>query len=151
MATRRVIKGVLENFLGTYVSRYSDYDGYRLFGFLVNDLGELRINLLGERVSEPDTPMGVAVLSAVSKFEDQCDKAGLVPSQVRDAWLMIRRLSGLDWGSVNGHWCAGFNLGFSVVAITDDAKRYERNRVEFVAPHNPVVELRSTRAAERGR
>jgi hypothetical protein len=26
-ATRRVIKGVLANFLGTYASRYSDYDG----------------------------------------------------------------------------------------------------------------------------
>ena len=57
MASRRVIKGVLGNFLGTYVSRYSDYDGYWLFGFLVGDLGELRINLLGQSVSDPDTPI----------------------------------------------------------------------------------------------
>ncbi len=34
MATRRAINGVLGNFLGTYVSRYSDYDSYWLFGFI---------------------------------------------------------------------------------------------------------------------
>jgi hypothetical protein len=142
MATRRVIKGVLGNFLGTYVSRYSDYDGYLLFGFLVSDLGELRINLLGESVSEPDTPMGRAVLSAVAKFDDQRQKAGLAPSRVRDAWLMIRRLPGLARGSVNGHSCAGFNVSFLAAARMDDGKRYERDRVVFVAPHDPKVELR---------
>ena len=35
MPTRRVIKSVLHNFLGTYTSRYSDYNGYWLFGFMV--------------------------------------------------------------------------------------------------------------------
>ena len=47
MATRRVIKSVLSNFLGTYVSRYSEYDGYLLFGFLVADFDEL-MNLMGQ-------------------------------------------------------------------------------------------------------
>ncbi len=77
MATRRIIKGVLGNFLGTYVSRYSDYDGYLLFGFLVGDFAELRINLLGQSVADPDSPLGVAVLTAVAKFEDQRAKAHL--------------------------------------------------------------------------
>src|SRR3989442_987351 len=81
------------------------------------DLGEVRINLLGQSVSDLDTPMGVAVLSAVAKFEDQRRKAGLAPSQVRDAWLTIRRLPGLAWGSVNGHSCAGFNLSFLAAAM----------------------------------
>ncbi len=36
---RRIIKAVLDNFLGTYTSRYSDFHGYWLFGFLVKDLG----------------------------------------------------------------------------------------------------------------
>jgi len=30
---------VLKNFLGTYTSRYSDFQGYWLFGFLVPGLG----------------------------------------------------------------------------------------------------------------
>lgn len=37
MARRRVIKSVLHNFLGTYISRYSDFRGYWLFGFLVSN------------------------------------------------------------------------------------------------------------------
>ena len=90
MASRRVIKGVLGNFLGTYVSRYSDYDGYLLFGFLVGELGELRINLLGQSVSDPDSPRGVAVLSAVARFEDQRRKGGLAASRIREASLTMQ-------------------------------------------------------------
>jgi hypothetical protein len=48
MKPRRIIKGVLHNFLGTYTSRYSDYDGYWLFGMLVRDVEELSIDLLPE-------------------------------------------------------------------------------------------------------
>jgi hypothetical protein len=142
MASRRVIKGVLGNFLGTYASRNSDYHGNLLFGFLVGDLGELRINLLEQHVNDPDTPVGVAVWSAAAKFQDQRQKAGLAPTQVRDAWLTIQRLPGLEWGSVNGHSCAGFNLRFLAAATMDDGKRYERERVVFVAPHDSTVELR---------
>ena len=44
MATADVIKSVLRNFLETFASRYTDYDGYWLFGFLVeHDLNELGI------------------------------------------------------------------------------------------------------------
>ncbi len=91
MATRRVINGVLGNFLGTYVSRYSDYNGYLLFGFLVGELGELRFNLLGESVSETSSPKGVAILSAVTKFEDHRRKMDLSRSRIREASLTIRR------------------------------------------------------------
>jgi hypothetical protein len=90
MPTRRVIKGVLGIFLGTYVSRYSDYDGYLLFGFLVSEFQEVRINLLGQSVADPKTPMGVAVLSAVAKFAQQLQRASLPLSRVRNACLTIR-------------------------------------------------------------
>ena len=75
MATRRVIKCVLGNFLGTYTSRYSDFGGYWLFGFLVADLAELQINLLGQDVSDPASPSGVAISSAVAKFDEQREKS----------------------------------------------------------------------------
>jgi hypothetical protein len=150
MATRRVIKGVLENFLSTYVSRYSDYEGYLLFGFLVGDFAELRINLLGQSVSEPLSPMGVVVLSAIAKFEDQRRKAGLADSRIREAFLTIRQLPGSVSGSINGHNCPGFNVSFLAEAVMDDGKRYERDRVVFVAPHQPAVELRSGRVGKLG-
>jgi hypothetical protein len=143
MATRRVIKGALGNFLGTYVSRYSNYNGYLLFGFLVTDLDELRINLLGQEVREPSTPTSAAVSSAVGKFDDQRRKAHLAASQVREAWLTIRKLPGSKQGSVNGHSCSGFNVSFSAEATMDDGKHYEKQRVVFMAPHNAEIESRS--------
>jgi hypothetical protein len=148
MATRRVIKGVLGNFLGTYVSRYSDYDGYLLFGFLVGQLDELRVNLLGQSVSEPLSPLGVAVLTAVTKFEEQRRKAGLAASRIREASLTVRRLPGLVSGSINRQPCSGFNISFRAAAVMDDGKNYERERVVFVAPHQAAVELSSGRAAK---
>ncbi|MEX1097118.1 MAG: hypothetical protein WED34_13805 [Planctomycetales bacterium] len=150
MATRRAIRGVLGNFLGTYTSRYSDLEGYWLFGYLVADLGELRIDLLAPPAGESGSPLGVAVRSATAKFADQLQKAGLERSPIREAWLTIRKLPGPAAGSVNGVRCAGHNVNFSAGAAMEGGRRYERERVVFVAPHNAEVELRSARAAEPG-
>lgn len=149
MATRRVIRGVLGNFLSTYVSRYSDYDGYWLFGFLVGDLGELRIDLMGPTVTDPETPLGLAIRSAAAKFKDQGRKLGLASSQVLEAWLKIQRLPDSVGGSVNGHPCDGYNLSFRAGAVMDGGRRYERQQIVFVARHNAEVELQRA-APDRG-
>ena len=149
MATRRVIKGVLGNFLGTYVSRYSDYEGYWLFGFLIDYPGALRIDLLMPIVGDPNTPLGVAIRSAADKFRDQCRKANLTPALLREAWLTISQLPGSVRGSVNGRPCDGYSLRLATGAVTDNGRKYEREQVVFVARHNAAVELRSTRADER--
>jgi len=146
VATRRVITGVLDNFLGTYVSRNSDFDGYLLFGFLVADLGELRIDLLGQPAEDPRTPAGAAAATAVARFDDQRRKAGLRLSQVHEAWLTIRRLPGPVSGEVNGRPRAGFNVRFAAAAVADNGRRYDRARVAFVAPHDAAAELRSARS-----
>jgi len=139
---------VLWNFLGTYASRYSDYDGYWLFGFLVPDLGELRVDLLERAASDPNTPLELAVQSAAAKFDEQCQKARLAQSQIREAWLAITRLPGFVRGPVNGHTCDGHSLRFAVRAVTDLGRCYEKEQVVFVAPHNAKLERRSTRASE---
>jgi hypothetical protein len=148
MVTRRANRGVLGNFLGTYMSRYSDHDGYWLFGFLVANLDELRIDLLASLTGESNSPLGVAVRSATAKFADQVQMAGLVRAQILEAWLTIRKQPGRAMGSVNGVPCAGHNVSFSAVAMMDTGRRYEWERVVFVAPHNNEIELRSARAAE---
>jgi hypothetical protein len=99
MATRRVIRSVLGNFLGAYTSRYTDYRGYWLFGFLVSDLGELEFNLLSPGTSGPETARVTAEKLAATKFEDQVRKAGLRPSQVREARLRIKRSPEVARGS----------------------------------------------------
>ena len=146
--TRRAIRGVLAAFLGTYVSRYSDYHGYWLFGFLVADLGELRINLLEHPAGESDDPLGLAVQSAVAKFADQLQKAGLVRPQVREAWLTIRKLPRPAVGLVNSVSCTGHDVSFSAMATMAAGRRYEREQIVFVAPHNAEVEARNRRGAE---
>ena len=35
MPSRKMLKGVIRGFLGTYVSRYSEFDGRLLFGFVI--------------------------------------------------------------------------------------------------------------------
>lgn len=145
MSPRRAIRGVLQSFLGTYTSRNADFDGYWLFGFLINDLGELQIDLLTPKVTDSCNTLDVALRSAVGKFEDQMRKAGLERSQVREAWLTIRRLPERAEGSVNGQLCEGYNLSFLAGAVTDCGRRYEIQNIVFVAPHNPEIELRRGR------
>jgi len=147
MATRRVIKSVLSNFLGTYVSRYSEYDGYLLFGFLVADLAELRFNLLRATHDESKTPVGVAATLAAAKFDDQRQKAGLMRPHVSDAWITIRRLPQTPVGVVSGQPCAGFTVSFLAEAKMDNGRRYHCERVAFVAPHSREIERQSARRA----
>jgi hypothetical protein len=141
----KVIKSVLWNFLGSYMSRYSDYCGYWLFGFLVENLGELEFNLLAREAGSRDAPPALAAWLAVRKFEDQLRKAGLELSQVQEARLRISRLPGAIGSLINGHSCSGYKVTLKVIAVMKDGKRYERERQLFVAPHNPEVELRSAR------
>lgn len=146
MSTQRAIKGVLGNFLGTYTSRYSDYNGYWLFGFLVRELDELRIELLPPDDSHPDSPTGVAVQLAVVRFRDQFQKAGLELRQVQEAWLTIRKLPGVATGPVNSRPTEGHSVSFSAEAVMAGGRRYEKQRTVFVAPHDPNAESRCTRS-----
>lgn len=145
MATRRAIKGVLGNFLGTYASRYTDLGGYWLFGYLIDDLTQLRIDLLAETVDSADTPLAIAVRTAAAKFKDQVFKAGLAPSNIREASLTIQKMPGSIAGSVNGHGCEGHNVNFTAEAATDNGARYRHEHIVFVARHDADVERRSAR------
>lgn len=147
MVTRRVIQGVLGNFLGTYMSRYTDFKGYWLFGFLIGDLEGIGIDLLASTFAETVTPLDKAAHWARAKFEDQMRKAGLIEAQVREAWLVLRRLPGSVGGSINNHLCEGYKMSFTVGAVMDNGRRYEREQSVFVAPHNAKFEMQSGRVA----
>src|SRR4051812_17003733 len=105
----RAIKGVLHNFLETYTSRYSDYDGYWLFGMLLGELGQLDIDLLGTGCETSDrTPITAAVQLATTKFKDQIEKAGLSLSHIQEAQLAITKSPDFRDVFVSGHRRAGF-------------------------------------------
>jgi hypothetical protein len=147
MASRKPMKGILQNFLGTYTSRYSDYNGYCLFGMFVSDLDELKINLLTtENIAGESKPMAIARQLAATKFSEQVNKVGLAISQVREAHLTIKKLAALKKGVVNERVTTGHEVQFLAMAVLDNGKTFESKTVEFIAPHNPEVERQSTRA-----
>src|SRR5262249_41036521 len=139
MTSRRVIPGVLHNFLGTFTSRYSDFDGYWLFGFLVENLDTLRIDLLGEIHEDADsTALGFARRLAARRFSEQIAKAGLPKEWVREAYLDISKSSQGKIGVVNGRRCSGYDVKFEAHVVSDLSRAYERTGSIFVAPHDPT-------------
>jgi hypothetical protein len=148
MKPRRIIEGVLHNFLRTYTSRYSDYDGYWLFGLLVRDVGELRIDLLCPSIDAAAPPSVVAAIQlAAQKFREQMEKSGLSVLCAREAQLHIMRLNDLRRDFVNGRMTDGHTVRFVASVVSDRGKTYEDEVSVFVAPHDAKVEARSARGS----
>jgi hypothetical protein len=150
MATRRIIKSVLHNFLGTLSSRYSDWHGYWLFGFVVNDLERLDHDLLIPVAGSPDeTPLAHIRSLATIKFLEQLSKARLDPIHIREATLILERLPERVEVQYNPYTdpytTSGYRVRFMVSAITDLGKVYECEQIVAVAPHDWTHESQSTR------
>jgi hypothetical protein len=145
---RRSIRGVLHSFLGSFTSRYSDYQGYWVFGLFVQDLQEMTIDLLGGTEGVTGSgPLATAVGLARVTFRQQVGKAGLDISRIREARLDLMRSPSDTQGWVNGHVRAGYEIRFTARAVSDLNGIYESTTSIFVAPHDPQIELRSTRGA----
>jgi hypothetical protein len=149
MPTRRVIQSVLRNFLETLISRNSDWRGYWVFGFVINDLDRIDCDpLLPADRSPAETPIEYVRSLATIKFQDQLSKAGLNPIRIREATLLIERLPGNVEVQFYPFTTPGYRLRFRVSALTDLGKAYECEHIVAVAPHNPDRETQSTRVAE---
>lgn len=146
MARRKVLKGVLDNFLGTYTSRNSRYGSYWLFGCLVGDLeGEfnpLEFDLLIRSSSGGDSPLAESGELAAWEFAEQLVKARLDLAQVREARLRITRLGARDCP-----WCSnplsewygrpGYDVSFRATAVAANGRVFECEEVVWVAPLGP--------------
>lgn len=140
MPRRRAIRGLLDNFLGTYTSRYSDYHGYWLFGFLVG-LDPLEFDLLNGGRHPRDSALAMAEHRAVSAFREQAHKAGFTPSSFRQAHITITTLPG-DITSQNHPKRIGHHVRLVATAVSEYGRTYEAKRAIFAAPHNPRLEWR---------
>jgi hypothetical protein len=147
MATRRIIKSVLHNFLGTLTSRYSNWHGYWLFGFIVNDLERLDYDLLIPAAGSPaETPLAHLRSLATIKFQEQLSKARLDPIHIREATLILERLPGsVEVQFHHPYTTSGYRVRFMVSAITDSGKVYECEQIIAVAPHDWTHEFQSSR------
>jgi hypothetical protein len=66
---------------------------------------------------------------------------------VREARVTVARATIPIQGPVNGHLVSGYDTTVTVTALSDLGVVYTRTATIFVAPHDPRIELRSTRAA----
>jgi hypothetical protein len=146
MASRKAIKSVLHNFLGTYTSRYSEYDGYWLFGFLVDDMIQVKIDLIDMISKRTETAqMDIAIKLAIRLFSEQVKKAGLAISCIQQAQLDIKKLDETITVIINEQECYGYKLNFKATAVSNLGKAYEHEKSIFVTSHNPWAERRSAR------
>ena len=147
MPRRRCIKGILCGFLGHFASRYSDYEGYWLFGLLITDHAETTIDLLGSTAASAGAgPLAAASRLAKVAFREQVAELGLEISRVREAHVGLVRSSTTARGHVNGRMTDGYDLTLIATAVSDLGTAYQSTTSIFVAPHNPEVEQRSARA-----
>ncbi|QIF03516.1 hypothetical protein [Roseimicrobium sp. ORNL1] len=143
MPSRRVIAGVLHNFLGTFTSRNSDFGGYWLFGFLVSEAEPHVFDLLGEAAVDEASPAAVfAHRLAAQQFAEQMAKVGLPRDRIREACVVITRTR---IGVINDCGRSCYELRFRADAVDDLSTAYERKVSILVAPHDPAIEGRSAR------
>lgn len=146
MKVRRHIPAVLHNFLESFASRNSDYRGYWLFGFLVSDILPVTIDLLHwEQRGTSGGALAGAGREACEKFRQQVKKAGIPLQLITSAALTITKVSHPKPGEVNGYIMSGYDVSVAIEATTDQSKTYWSEKLIFVAPHDPDVELRSSR------
>jgi hypothetical protein len=146
MPGRRSINGVLCGFLGTYTSRYSDFDGYWVFGFLVAEVVDVKFNLLGDGTMSVASPLAFAEALAKARFSEQMGKAALPFDWLAEASLEIARSTAPTRGLINGVVGPGFDVTFVARVVSDLGTVYRRTASAFVAPHDPLREQQSRRA-----
>jgi len=142
------MRSVLRGFLGTYISRYSDYRGYWLHGQLPSGLLECTIDLLGSAPVR-DGPTEAARHLAVRRFAEQLHKSGLTLEVVREATLQIARVAEVIKGRQGDFVADGHMVRFSARSVMDDGRVYQDECTVFVAPHDPEKETRRLEA-DRG-
>jgi hypothetical protein len=118
-----------------------------VFGFLVEGMDSLRIDLLAHITENADsTPLIFARRLAAQKFSEQIAKAVLSRERFREAYLDISKSPKSTLGLVNGRSSSGYDMRFQAHVVTDLGKAYDSTASIFVAPHDPRVESRSTGA-----
>ena len=130
MPSRKLLKNVIRGFLGTYVSRNSDFNGALLFGDVIDHLTVDEINLT-ESAPTPPSMTAEHALTALArfKFHDQLFKVGLPLSVVQSATLTIRKC--------DPSATCGSDLLFTVRVETDRGRVYEDGVREFIYPNRP--------------
>ncbi len=141
---RGAIKSLLEGFLGTYTSRYTRWQGYWLFGFIVEDMHGTCFELLEQPDIQEVSPMATAASIARSNFRAQLARNGVPEARVLTARLEIVRVANpRHWFAIGMLPKQGHEFLFTVNVQTDSTTTHQRSRSVLIAPHDPNVERAS--------
>lgn len=145
MVGRGALRSVLHNFLDTLSSRYSDLDGYWIWGQVIDDLPE-EIDLLAGASLESSAAAALRRL-ACERFAEQLGKHRIAPDRLRAAALQLARAAGAC-ALVNGEARAGYEVTLTASVAWERGSLTET--ISFcVAPHDPQLESRRA-PAQRG-
>lgn len=141
MPSSRVLRGVMGNVLGSYLSRNSTFDGYWLFGFLVPELEELEVDLLAP-VASGDSPTAQAAKLAQSVFREQLAKAGYPLADITRAMLGLSKNEPMQVAHED-RLGDGWRVVAQLSIATAAGHTVSAERSVGVCPHDPRVETRS--------
>ncbi|NWJ25955.1 hypothetical protein [Rhizobium sp. RM] len=134
MSRRKQFQGICDGILGSFVSRYNDFNGYWALGQYVsvlNNLGERQLQLkLTHATETPDHPAfalseeyyGGAVLRMM-------EANAMPPTWLADATIRVSIV-------------APAKVMCEIEIVSDLGKTYRSERTITVRPHDPAVELR---------
>jgi hypothetical protein len=131
-------------FLGTIISRYSNYDGYWIYGFLIKQHESIEINLLDSIDNYPGrNPLKYFTRISINKFHTQVIKNQINEKDIQEAKLTVRNTNITSWGFVNRERSIGFDVVVEIVIVKSNGRKIVEKKNIFVAPHNPSKELRN--------
>ena len=141
MAKPRAIRGALRSFLGTFTSRYSQFNRYWLFGFVLKHGDRFDIDLMSSDL-EPADPKPVAAARALARlrFREQMAKNRVKESVVAASLSIEVAPEGV---AVVPHWRNAKPVRFTVEARSKGGESISASSIVQVAPHNPFFEMQS--------
>ena len=146
MAPRRMMRSVLYGFLGTFVSRYSDFHGYWLLGQLEPLLDGWEVDLLDPTSRRAASSADAHARQwASQKLWQQVSRHGLSRGAVCAASVRVSSVGAMREEWTGEHTRRGRDFVFQATATVDTGKEFSAQRTVFVAPHSASLERRSLR------
>jgi len=140
-----IIKSIIDGYHGAFTSRNADYRGYWIFGFIVNELEGLEIDLL---LPYPKPTKAISPMEAIEAlaryrfqsivyrhdFQIELIKEAITENQVTQKSQYITSLK-------EGVLRPARGVHFKTSIVTMSGKRYNTQTIKYIRPHSPRMEL----------
>jgi hypothetical protein len=151
MPRRKELKGVAAGVLGSFVSRYTEVDGYWALGMLYQHAEDhatnaVEIDLLRRRIVPEDSGLTALAAYCSSLLGKQLGHRGIPDNWVRDAKISVQFDVPLQGRyAPQQTWREGRPFE-AIIEVTDDSGTvHSVSALGWCAPHDPKKESRSAR------